>query len=129
MKRKFYFWSGIFIIVVSVLLFLSLNRKYKIQQDGIIVKMEITKVPNSCIGTKVKHYARFLYKGVEYIKQVGSGFCDDHHVGEFINMKYLEGESLIMFPKESVVGEFYMVCGVALLGLILAIWNFSKKED
>jgi len=36
-KRKIYFWTGIFTIITSLLILLSINSKYKIEREGTIV--------------------------------------------------------------------------------------------
>jgi hypothetical protein len=98
-----------------------------VEKNGVIVKMQITKVPESCIGTKVKHYASFFYNNVTYIKQVGTKFCDNHYLGEYIDMKYLEGNTFILFPTESVAVAFYIFGVSALTGLVMVVVNLFKK--
>lgn len=124
---KLYLWGGFLMIILAILLSLVNYKQHKVQRDGVIVNMQIVKIPASCIGTKVKHYAMFLYNGVTYIKDVGPSFCDKHYIGENIDMRYLEGESVILYPGESVSGTFYMLLAVALGGLALIIYYIIKK--
>lgn len=124
---KIYFWGGLGIILVSFLIMLGNYGQYQVERDGVIVRMQISKMPNSCIGTKVKHLARFRYGNTVYVKQVGVSFCDDYRLGEFVEMKYLDGKSFIMFPTESVLPTFYLIFGSFLFGVGCVVYYYIKR--
>ena len=124
---KIYLWGGMLAVILSVLVSFANYKQYKVQNTGAVVKMQIVKMPESCIGTKVKHYAKFFYDGVTYIKDVGPKFCDNHYVGESVDMKYLEGNSIILYPDESVTFVFYMFGFFACIGLGLVVYYFFKR--
>ncbi|QJB42412.1 hypothetical protein HF324_33010 [Chitinophaga oryzae] len=126
---KIYFWGGIIIALGCIVSILLNYRQFQVERDGIIVKMQISKLPNSCIGTKVKHIAVFKYRDNEYFKQVGMTFCDQHYVGEYIDMKYLAGVSFIMFPSESVIPAFYLLSVGLISGIGCIVYYFLKKNN
>lgn len=125
---KIYLWGGIIIVLGALFMILLNYQQFKVERDGIIVKMQISKIPNSCIGTKVKHMAVFKYEDNVYLKQVGKTFCDQHYVGEYINMKYLRGASFIMFPTESVIPAFYLLAIGFITGIGCIIYYRFKKN-
>lgn len=124
------FWSGVVLLIGSIVLIANNYSDLKVEQSGVIVKMRIEKLPNSCLGTKVKHFATLSYAGEDYIKRIGGKFCDEHNVGELIDMKYLEGSSIVLFPKESVSRNLisFGVLGLLGLGMGMIIYNLVKSK-
>lgn len=123
---KFILWGGILLFFGSIFLSINSYHDIRIEQSGTIVKMKIEKLPNSCFGTRVNHYATLSYEAQEYIKQIPAGYCDKHHVGELVDMKFLEGSSVILFPNESAKSQFYSTIILGLIGLIMFVSQMIK---
>lgn len=121
--------TGLFLLLAAFGLFIAKYRYLKVEQNGDIVQMQIEKKPANCLGTKINHYATFTYQTEHYIKSIGAVFCNEHNVGDLVDMKMLEGSTVILFPNESIKQELWMVGGIGLLGVILLLKaNFSKKH-
>lgn len=108
-------YGGIFISLLSFILLPTTFKNMKIEKYGEFVKMRIERLPNSCLGTKAKHYAALSYNGMRFVKRIPAGYCNDHRVGEWVEMKYLEGETEIFFPRESQTEE--LIAGILILFL------------
>ena len=113
--------GGILMILLSLALIKPKLELYKIEKEGSLVDMQITELPANCIGTKVSHYATFSYQGLEFIKRIPGLFCNEHKVGETLQMKYHEEATKILFPKESVQSEFIALGLIALFGFIFIL--------
>jgi hypothetical protein len=101
----------------------------EIERKGNLVKMSIVRMPNSCIGTKVPHFATFSYKDHDYIKRIPSRFCDDHSVGDLIEMKYLAGETKVLFPDESEGKEILYLALLGVFGLGITFYSWFKSKQ
>lgn len=123
---KFIFLGGIILFIGSILLIVSNYDDLNIERKGTIVKMRIEQLPKSCMGTKFKHFMTLSYMGDKFIKRIGAGFCDDHKVGELINMKFLEGSSEVLFPDESVFTNFLASGLLGLLGIGIFLSQIKK---
>lgn len=123
---KFILWGGIILFFGSLFLLISSYDNIRIEQSGTIVKMRIEKLPNSCFGTRVNHYSTLSYGTQQYIKQIPAGYCDKHHVGELIDMKFLEGSSVILFPNESAKSQFYSTIILGLIGIMMFVTQLIK---
>ena len=112
------FWGSIILIGTNI-------KSLKIEKDGLLVSMRIVKMPESCLGTKVKHFISLDFNGETFLKRVGGQFCDTHHPGEFITMKYLAGYDEVLFPNESVLRNLisFGLLGVVGLGIIVYYWK------
>jgi len=124
---KLFFYSGLVLFIGALFLLKSNYPSINVQKNGSLVKMEIKKMPSSCLGTRIKHYATFSYNGTSFIKMIPSGYCDRHQVGELVDMKYLPDESVILFPDESAIRQLIAFGVLAFLGAILAIYALAKK--
>lgn len=122
------FWGGIVFFIGSVLLLINNYKDIQIERNGVIVKMRIEKLPVSCLGTRVKHFATFSYNGENYIKRIPAGYCDQHTVGELIDMRYLESSSSILFPNESVMSNLtaFGILGLLGIGMLFYYWIKNK---
>lgn len=125
---KILIWIGFLFCVGSFFLAFNSYENFKIDQNGTIVKMEIIKLPISCSGTKINHYATLLYEGQSFVKRIPAGYCDNHRLGEMIEMKYLEGATNILFPNESLWLEFISSILIGLFGLVIAISQLLKSK-
>lgn len=125
---KLIFWSGVVLVIGSIALVVNNYRNLKVDRSGVIVKMRIENLPSSCLETKAKHFATLSYAGENYIKRIGGKFCDEHNLGELIDMKYLEGSSVVLFPKESVSRNLVSFGVLSLLGLAMIIYHLVKTK-
>lgn len=126
---KLIFWGGILLFIGGIILAISSLDDIKVEMNGKLVKMRIEKLPRSCIGTRINHYARFSYDDMVYIKQIPPEYCDKHHVGEFVEMKFLNKHSVILFPNESAKRELFaaILLGLVGFGISIAQWKKYKK--
>ena len=120
-------FAGFGFFVGSLILIVSNFALLKIEKEGEIVFMKIEKLPASCLGTKVNHYVILSYAGEIFEKKIGGMFCDEHHVGELIEMKYLEGGKEPLFPKESVISNLIAYSLLGLIGIIIIAKQVFKK--
>lgn len=118
--------AGIIFFSGSIILITKNLNKLDIEKKGKIVSMQIEKLPASCIGAKVRYFVSFKYKGVVYDKAVRGAFCEDHHIGEFMDIKMLEGESHVLFPTESVLYDLLSFAALGLFGFSLSLFQIIK---
>lgn len=124
MKVSFF---GMILFVGGLILMATNYKNLKIQQSGSIVTMRIEKLPASCLGTKTNHSVTLSYEGELFTKKIGGMFCEEHHVGEFIEMKYLDGQNIVMFPDESVYSNLIAFGLLSLIGLVFVFLPSNKK--
>ena len=112
---------GVIFFFGSISLLKTSIENLRTENEGVIVEVRINALPSSCIGTRIKHFATFFYNGKRYIKRIPAGYCDHHHVGEFVRMRYLNDESELLFPNESRKIEVFanVVICMACLGVII----------
>ena len=87
--------------------------------------MRIEKLPTSCIGSKVPYFITLSFEGQFYDAQTRGDFCDKHHIGELIDIQYLEGAKHILFPEEHVLFDL-VSCG--LLSLVGVVIIFTQRQ-
>lgn len=120
--------GGVVLFFGSLALLASKYSDLAVEGRGIIVKMRIEELPSSCSGTRIKHFAKVSYQGENYIKRIPAGYCDEHNVGDLILMKYLEGSTIILFPKESVLRNLISLGVLGLSGLGMIIYHTVKSR-
>jgi hypothetical protein len=121
--------TGWFFLLGAFGLFIAKSKCLKVEQEGDIVQMQIEKKPDNCLGTKISHYATFNYQREHYIKRISAVFCNEHNVGDLVDMKVLGGSSVILFPEESIEQELWLAGGLGLFGIILLVRaGFSKRK-
>ncbi|HEY9197455.1 MAG TPA: hypothetical protein VIM77_14365 [Mucilaginibacter sp.] len=113
---------GIVIVIFSTLGIINCNVQLQIQNQGHVVAMKIIEIPGVCSGTKAKYFMKVVYGGVIYSKQIGANFCESHHTGDTIKMKYLEGKNEILFPDDDVVGNLIAAVAICLFGLFIIVY-------
>ncbi len=77
-------------------------RKFNVAQNGKLVKITLVAKPAACIGT-VPYFVTFDYNGIRYEKQTRGSFCEEHNIGDLIDMKVLDGDTMIMWPSDDGV--------------------------
>lgn len=97
-----------------------------IQKNGQWVKVEIIDKPNSCIGTKVKWFMKIKYKDKIISKQISSGFCEEHNIGDIIKVKYLNGIDNVLLPEDNIITEFISTAIIGLVGLYVIFLGWKK---
>ncbi|MDE3142776.1 MAG: hypothetical protein KGL19_01395 [Bacteroidota bacterium] len=125
---KFYFYAGLIFFIGSIILIIANYKDLDVQKNGSIVRMRIEKLPENCLGTRIKHFITLSYNRNFYIKRVGGKFCDDHFVGELIEVKFLDGSSTILFPNESVKKNLISFGLLGIFGLLIAFTKGIKKS-
>lgn len=123
---KFLLVTGVIMFIVSISLFITNYYKLDIERNGEIVKMKIEKLPKSCVGSKVRYFVTFSYQGKLFYKLTRGNFCKKHHVGELVNIKYLNGYDTIFYPDESVLMNEIATLILALTGIGISIFQWFK---
>jgi len=126
--RLIFLGGGIILFIGSILLLTNKFGDLEVEKKGILVKMQIVQIPNSCIGTKTPHFETLNYNGNNYRKRIPTGYCENHTVGELVEMRYLEGNSIVLFPKESIVREIVYFSLLGLLGLSIIFYSLMKLK-
>lgn len=125
---KFLFFAGIIFFLGGVILIFSNYESLNVQRNGKVVKMQITRLPKSCVGAKVRYFVVYSYEGIEYEKATRGDFCQRHSVGEVIDMKYLEGSKTILRPDESVMTNLISFGALGLLGIGICLSQWRKIQ-
>lgn len=104
----------------------QLKLEYKVQKEGVLKKMKIIDIPGSCLGTKAKYFMKveeLMFKKI-YTKQIGGQYCEEHYLGQIIQLRVLEGYDIVLLPSETVEGEFYALLFLFLFGIFMIITGF-----
>ena len=123
------FVIGLVLFVASIILIFYNYEKFNVDKNGTIVKMRIEKMPSSCIGAKVRYFVSFSYNGEIYDKATRGDFCDKHHVGELIDIKWLNGSKFILWPNESGLMNLISFGVLGLFGLIISTIQLNKMKS
>jgi hypothetical protein len=124
---KSLFIAGLILFVGAIILIYFNYEKFDVERNGIIVKMQIESLPTSCVGARVRYFVSFIYDSEIYDKAMRGNFCDKHHVGEMIDIKWLKGSKYILWPSESALMDLISFGILGLFGLILSVlqWNYK----
>ncbi len=95
-------------------------------KEGRLVKMEIVGKPSSCLGTKVKWMMKLKFNNKVYTKQISGAYCEEHQLGELVEVRYLEGVGLVLFPKEGVTMEIISSTIMGLFGIGLLSYSLFR---
>ncbi len=126
---KLIFFGGILTFFGAIALIISNYSDIKVEKEGMVVKMRIERLPSSCLGTRIKHFTTLSYNGKMFVKRIGDRFCDEHYVGELIDIRFLEDSSTVLFPNESVIPNLLAFGGLAILGIIMSFSQFNKIRN
>jgi hypothetical protein len=88
--------------------------------------MRIENLPASCIGAKVRYFVTYSYQGMLFEKATRGDFCEKHHVGEMIPMKYIQGSTLILRPDESAILNQFSTILLGIMGLIIFLTQLKR---
>lgn len=124
-----YILLGIVIIGLSIAFIQDDFINLKVRNNGKIVDMEIIEKPRSCLGTKVKWFMKVRYQDKILAKQIPSIFCEEHRVGDIIQVRYLEGEDRILLPEEGVGLEFIASGVFILVGLYVVYIGIANGKN
>lgn len=125
---KLVLWGGLVLMIGSVILIVSNYKYMSVEYNGSVVKMEIIEMPNSCLGTRIKHFTTLSYNNETFVKRIGGEFCDTYNVGEWINVRYLKGYSVVLFPEESVLNNLISFGVLGLLGVMSVVYYLRKTR-
>ena len=126
---KSLFIAGLIFFVGSIILICYNYEKFDVDRNGIVVKMQIEDLPSSCIGARVPYFVTFSYDGKIYDKATRGDFCDKHHVGEMIDIKWLNGSKYILWPNESALMDLISFGILGLFGLIISVLQWKKMRS
>jgi len=125
---KSLFIGGLIVFVGSLILIYFNYEKFDVDRNGVIVKMRLEKIPTSCLGAKLRYFVSFSYKGEMYDKATRGDFCDKHHVGEMIDIKWLNGSKYILWPSESGIMNLLSYLFLGIVGLIISALQWKKMR-
>lgn len=101
----------------------------KIKNYGEVVNVEIIEKPQSCLGTKAKWFMKVKYKEKFFTKQIPGNFCEDHKIGDMIQVYYLEGTDRILLMNESYRLGFLLCGTLALVGLYILYLGITNNRN
>lgn len=130
MNRRTGLIGGVLLVILPVFTMLRDFRKLEVKEYGKAVQVTITKLPNDCIGgRKTKLFFHFEYQKKEYFRKMGTSFCQEHKVGQILEMKHLDKyDDVFVFPEENIF--ISMVAGVLLqcVGLFILVKYGVQKR-
>lgn len=125
--KRMYLLTGAILAIGSMFFIKGEFKKLEVLKKGQIVKMEIIDKPGSCLGTKVKWMMKLKFQDKILSKQVSGIYCEEHFLGQEVEMRYLNGSDTVLFPKEGVTVEFISSCIIGLIGLGLLLKSIFEK--
>lgn len=125
--KRMYLLTGAILVIGSVFFTKEEFNRLEVLKNGQIDKMEIIDKPGSCLGTKVKWMIKLKFKHKILSKQVSGAYCEEHFLGQKVEMRYLNGSEIVLFPKEGVTAEFISSCIIGLIGLGLLSKSIFEK--
>lgn len=126
---KFILVAGVAFFLGSIVLIYNNLEKLQVQRKGSIVKMRIHKLPTLCPGTKSRYFVKYSYNGKYYDKQIKGSYCQDHYAGEIVDMKFMNGSPIVLFPNESISLSLVSFALLGIFGLIIFIIYFKKRRS
>lgn len=125
--KKFYLVVGVIFSIGPFFLINDDLEGYRVQQHGQVVDMKIIDIPSSCLGTKQKYFMKVEFNKKIFLKRIGGSYCESHGVGDVVKVKYLPGEDKILFPDESVIGEFIASSALVIVGVYCVFKGLKKN--
>lgn len=126
---KFLIIIGLVFFIGSIVLIFANYDEVSVWRNGKIVQMKIEKLPSSCLGARVRYYVTYSYDGELYEKATRGDFCERHHEGELIEMKFLDGSKTILRPDESAIINLMSFVAMGVVGLGIAVYQWSKLRS
>ena len=125
---KSLFIAGLLFFLGSIILIGFSYEKLHVDLNGIIVKMRIENLPASCAGPKHLYFVPFSYNGESYRKAIRGNFCEKHHIGEMMDIKWLKGSQYILWPEESVTTDMLYFLLIGIVGIILSLMQWKRMR-
>lgn len=119
---------GLLFLIGSFFFLKNSLAQLAVAKNGEIVEMVIKKIPTSCIGTRANHFMTLEYNQILYDKKIGPSYCEEHHVGEIIKIKFLENSDIILFPDENPITQVFACIILGLFGLGMIIYGLVAKK-
>lgn len=120
--------AGLLFFIGAIILVLVNYETLNVERNGVIVKMKIEDLPKSCVGAKVRYFVKYSYECEIYEKATRGNFCEKHHIGELIDMKFLEGSKTILRPDESAMMNLLSFFTLGILGIVISISQWRKMK-
>lgn len=120
---------GVILFIAPLLLIKQGFGELEVERQGELVLMKIVEKPGSCLGTKVKWFMKVEYRDIIYPIQISGDYCEEHKVGDLVEIRYLEGSDIILLPSFSSKWQFFSTFFLSLIGLLSIIYyGFIKKN-
>lgn len=126
--KQTYSYGGVLLIFISIMGFYGQREAYRVQQNGEVVQMELVRINGPCRGTKVKNRGFFRYKEKIYSKRISTAFCENHRIGDLINIRYLKDSEKILFPSQNMWIQDWSSIFLLLIGISFIVFSFVKKD-
>jgi hypothetical protein len=126
--RLFLFIGGLFFIFLSIIGTIQTQREMEVYNYGKIVKMLILDIPNSCLGIISQYHMTVSHKEMNFVKRISGNYCEEHNVGDFEELKYLNGSNIVLFPYENPRSKIYIITFLGLVGLGIVLWYGVLKK-
>jgi hypothetical protein len=120
--------SGLILIIGASVFLKGTLRDYQVEKTGKIVKMQIIAKPENCLGSKTNHFVTLKYKKKEFLKKTAASFCEEHYVGEFIEVKHIEGTNSVILMNETVVLDIFSEFLMMIFAIVLLYKGFYKNK-
>jgi hypothetical protein len=121
------FW-GIFALLAFLTLIpfcFSVHEQWEVFSKGNIVDVTIRSVPNSLATNGT---LKFEYQGRVYSKGMSGSASRYLHIGDKIQMKFLEGHRIFLFPNDNPVGWGVFVLLLLFISGIFFIYYALRKN-
>lgn len=116
---------GIALILVSFFFLKVKLDLYKVQNDGEVVQMTIIDLPNNCSARN--SLMQLQYENKRYFTRTKVNICQEHKIGDTIQMKYMKGFDEVLYPTESIISEFVAIGIFLAVGLSSIALGFRRK--
>ncbi len=120
--RLFLILGSIFFIFMFVNGLIQTQKEIDVFNKGELVKMRIDEIPGSCLGTKNKYHMKVSFEGKNFLKRISGDFCENHNIGDVLELKYLSGSDITLFPNENPNTGYYSVVFFGIFGFGILIW-------
>jgi len=126
--NKLYFFGGLLLLFISIAGGLGLKDDFKVKRYGSLVNMKIIHKPGSCLGTKVKWFMKVEYNGKVFSKQITGYYCENHTIGQVIQLVYLPGNNSVLFPGEPNMPDVISFIFLLFFGLLISVYGLFKSK-
>lgn len=124
-KGKSFLIPAIFMLILLIPVSISFKKDYEVYKNGNIVKVKVVKLPEGTFSRKKAMYFE-LYDSI-YSKSISMNTRNSLHIGDEIELRYLQGNSHILFPYENPLRWDLFTIGLMVLCSIASFYYAFKK--